>query len=105
MAHNDSLVADSGGRGHGRAPLPGPVKISHKKMATKGSRIDFMFLTPPPSTPAAGSATGIYTRAKVTSVAICCVVFNLCVYTTATAAATNIKEKIALTFTLISMNP
>ena len=34
---------------------PGPVEISHKKMATKGDRIDFMFLGPP--YPAAGSAT------------------------------------------------
>ena len=39
-------VADPGGpRGHG--PL-GPVKIGHKKMATEGGRIDFMFLGPPP---------------------------------------------------------
>ena len=38
-------VADPGGRG-GHAP-PDPVKISHKKMATKGGRIDFMFLAPP----------------------------------------------------------
>ena len=36
-------------------PPPGPVKISHKKMAAKGSRIDFMFHTSP--YPAAGSAT------------------------------------------------
>ena len=35
----------------------------------------------------------IYTRAKATSLPICCIVFNLCVYTTATAAATKIKEK------------
>ena len=27
-------------------PPPGPVKISHKKMATEGGRIDFMFLGP-----------------------------------------------------------
>ena len=39
----------------------------------------------------------IYTRekAKTISLPICCIVFNLCVYTTATAAATKIKEKIA----------
>ena len=30
-----------------------------------------------------------YTKAKATSLPICCIVFNLCVYTTATAAATN----------------
>ena len=41
-----------GGHGH---PL-GPVKISHKKMATKGDCIDFMFLGPLPY-PAVGSAT------------------------------------------------
>ena len=35
---------------------PGPVEISHKKMATEGGRIDFMFLGLP--YPAAGSATG-----------------------------------------------
>ena len=37
------------------------------------------------------------TRAKVkaTSLVICCIVFNLCVYTAVTAAATKIKEKIA----------
>ena len=39
----------------------------------------------------------IYTRAKVKakakSLPTCCIIFNLCVYTTATAAATNIKEK------------
>ena len=35
---------------------PGPVKISHKKMATEDGRIDFMFLAPAPH-PAAGSAT------------------------------------------------
>ena len=34
---------------------PQPVKISHKKTATKGGRIDFMFLAPFYS--AAGSAT------------------------------------------------
>ena len=36
---------------------PGPVKISHKKNAAKGGRIDFMFLGPPPPYPAAGPAT------------------------------------------------
>ena len=36
-----------------------------------------------------------YTRekAKVTALSICCIVSNLCVYTTATAWATKIKEK------------
>ena len=38
-------VADPGGEG-AMAP-PGPVKISHKKMAPKGAHIDFMFLGPP----------------------------------------------------------
>ena len=47
-------VVDLGGGAEGVMP-PGPVKISHKKMATKGSRIDFMFLAPPIQ--AAGSAT------------------------------------------------
>ena len=37
-------VADPGGQG-GHGP-PGPVKISHKKMAAKSGRIDFMFLAP-----------------------------------------------------------
>ena len=32
-------------------PSPGPVKISHKKMAGKGGRIDFMFLGAPPPLP------------------------------------------------------
>ena len=36
-------VADPGGL----AMPPGPVKISHKKIAAKGGRIDFMFLGPP----------------------------------------------------------
>ena len=31
-------------RGGARGPCPIPLKISHKKMATKGGRIDFMFL-------------------------------------------------------------
>ena len=37
----------------------------------------------------------IYIRARVkaTSLPICCIVFNLCVYTTVTAAATRIKRK------------
>ena len=39
---------------------PGPVKISHKKMAAKGGRIVFMFLGPP--YPATGSATGLKTN-------------------------------------------
>ena len=47
--HNSS---GSGGA-EGAMPPPGPVKIGHKKMATEGGRIDFMFLAPP----AAGSAT------------------------------------------------
>ena len=37
------------------AIAPGPVKISHRKMAAFGGHIDFMFLDP--SYPAAGSAT------------------------------------------------
>ena len=41
---NDS-VADPGGAEGGMAP-PAPVKISHKKMAAKFGRIDFMFLGP-----------------------------------------------------------
>ena len=56
--HFHILQISSGSRGAewGHAPPPGPVKIGHKKMATKGGRIDFMFLAPPPY-PAAGSAT------------------------------------------------
>ena len=51
-------VTDPGGCRGGHAPSPSPVKISHKKMAAKGSHIDFMFLGPP--YPAAGSdAAGI----------------------------------------------
>ena len=46
----------SGGGAEGAMAPPGPVKIGHKKMATEGGRIDFMFLGPPPY-PAAGSAT------------------------------------------------
>ena len=44
----------------------------------------------------------IYIRAKgnekATSLPICCIVSYLCIYTTATAVAANIKEKIAFTF-------
>ena len=36
-------------------PSPGPVKISHKKMAADGGHMDFMFLDPA-SYQAAGSA-------------------------------------------------
>ena len=43
-------------RGQGSHAPPRPVKISHKKMAAEGGRIDFMFLGPP-LYPAAGSAT------------------------------------------------
>ena len=32
-------------------------------------------------------------NAKATSLLTCCIVSNLCIYTTATAAAANIKEK------------
>ena len=39
-------VADPGGRDNS-----GPVKISHKKMATKRGHIDFMFLGPSPTLP------------------------------------------------------
>ena len=35
----------------------------------------------------------IYIRAKATSLLTCCIVSDLCIYTTATVAATNIKEK------------
>ena len=49
-------VVHPGGRG-GHAPPPRrPVKISHKKMVTKGGRIDFMFLAPPLPHEAAESA-------------------------------------------------
>ena len=44
-------VADPGGGRGGHGPPPGPVKIGHKKMATKGGRIDFMFLAPPLTRP------------------------------------------------------
>ena len=37
---------------------PGPVKISHIKMATEGDCLDFMFLAPPPPYSAAGSTIG-----------------------------------------------
>ena len=46
----------SGSREAKGAMAPGPIKISHKKMAAKGGHIDFMFLGPPYLT--AGSATG-----------------------------------------------
>ena len=46
-------------------PPPGPVKISHKKMATEGGRIDFMFLEP--LYPAAGSATGYSDKFKTSN--------------------------------------
>ena len=39
-------VADPGGGGKGAIAHPGPVKISHKKMAAKGGCMDFMFLGP-----------------------------------------------------------
>ena len=45
-----SPVADPGGP-RGPWPPPGPVKISHKKKATEGTCIDFMFLGPPPTRP------------------------------------------------------
>ena len=35
----------------------------------------------------------IYIRAKATSLLTCCIVSDLCIYTTVTAVATNIKEK------------
>ena len=35
----------------------------------------------------------IYIRAKATSLLTCCIVSDLCSYTTATAVAANIKEK------------
>ena len=55
-------VADPEGAEGAMAP-PGPVKIGHKKMATEGGRIDFMFLGPP--YPAAGSATDFFTLISV----------------------------------------
>ena len=39
------LSSGSGGGEVAMAP-PGPVKISHKKMAAEGGRIGFMFLAP-----------------------------------------------------------
>ena len=33
----------------GTYPPPSPVRTGHKKMAAKGSHIDFMFLAPPPA--------------------------------------------------------
>ena len=35
----------------------------------------------------------IYIRAKATSLLICCIVSDLCIYTTVTSVAANIKEK------------
>ena len=55
----DSMLGSSGSRWGAEgamAPRYGPVKTSHKKMAAKGGRIDFMFLGPP--YPAAGSDAG-----------------------------------------------
>ena len=40
----------------------------------------------------------IYIRAEATSLLTCCIVSNLCIYTTTTAAATKIKEKNRLRF-------
>ena len=42
------------------AMSPSPVQISHKKMATKGGHIDFMFLGPPYL--AAGSDAGLHLK-------------------------------------------
>ena len=39
-------VADPGGPRAPYPPPPGPVKISHKKMAVEGGSIDFMFFAP-----------------------------------------------------------
>ena len=50
-------VVDPGGP---RGLSPGPVKISHKKMATECSYIDFMLLAPPYLV--AGSSTVKYVR-------------------------------------------
>ena len=50
----------SSGFGGANGPWPpGRVKISHKKMATEGGRIDFMFLGPSPVHPTAGSTTAV----------------------------------------------
>ena len=49
---NPGRIRGGGPRGH----PPSPVKKSHKKMATEGSRIDFVFLAPSPY-PTAGSPT------------------------------------------------
>ena len=54
-----SSVADPGGA-RGACP-PGPVKISHKKMAAKGTRIDFMFLAPPPPDYLAARSATVHT--------------------------------------------
>ena len=56
-----SVAVGRGARGHG---CPAPVKISYKKMAAKGGRIDFMFLGP--SYPSIGSATGFHNLLKDT---------------------------------------
>ena len=51
--------SSSGSReGDDVAMPPNSVKISDKKLASKGGRIDIIFLAhPPPPNPAAGSAT------------------------------------------------
>ena len=48
LSENGQITVFSGGSGEARdhAP-PGPVKISHNKMAAKGGRIDIMFLAHP----------------------------------------------------------
>ena len=43
QAHGSS--GSGGGQGR-HTPPPGPVKISHKKMAVEGGSIDFMFFAP-----------------------------------------------------------
>ena len=50
------------------------------------------------STPLGCIYTSAKAKAKATSLPICYIVFNLCVYTTATAAVTKVKEKIAFAF-------
>ena len=40
-------------------------------------------------------------KAKALSLPTCCIVSNLCIYATATAAATKIKEKFDFAFALI----
>ena len=44
-------MESSGSEGDKGVMAPGPVKISHKKMAAKSARIDFMFLGPSPTWP------------------------------------------------------